>query len=179
VTRRGDLAPIAVVDVDYGAVGAQAACVVAAGWTDAEGSEERTAEVASVQPYRPGALFERELPCILEVLGLVKTAFRAVLVDGYVDLDDAGTPGLGGQLHARLGGAVAVVGVAKTAYKGATHGVPVVRGGSARPLYVTARGMVAADAARLVEGMHGEHRIPTLLKRADQLARGLVEPRAG
>ena len=172
-------APIAVVDVDYGAVGARAACVAARRWTDEEGSEERTAAVTSVQPYRTGAFFERELPCILGVLGTIQTKFQTVLVDGYVDLDDAGTPGLGGHLYARLGGGIAVVGVAKTAYKGATHGVPVLRGGSARPLYVTARGIAVADAARLVLGMHGEHRIPALLKRADQLARGIAEPRAG
>jgi deoxyribonuclease V len=168
-----------VVDVHYVGEGARSACVVARGWADAEGCEERTAAVASVRPYRPGAFFERELPCIVEVLNLVRTPFRAVVVDGYVDLDDAGSPGLGGHLHARLGGGIVVVGVAKTAYKGATHGVPVVRPGSARPLYVTARGLAVAEAARLVQGMHGEHRIPTLLKRVDQLARGIVEPRAG
>ena len=41
-----------------------------------------------------------------------------------------------------------------------------------RPLFVTARGMPAADAARLVESMHGGHRIPTLIARVDHLARG-------
>jgi deoxyribonuclease V len=53
----------------------------------------------------------------------------------------------------------------------------VVRGG-ARPLHVTALGLDAADAAARVAAMHGPYRLPTLLKRADQLARGLVQPRA-
>jgi deoxyribonuclease V len=35
-------------------------------------------------------------------------------------------------------------------------------------------GIDPREAATLVAGMHGPHRIPTLLRRADQLARGLV-----
>jgi deoxyribonuclease V len=48
----------------------------------------------------------------------------------------------------------------------------VLRGGSARPLYVTAAGLSADEAARRVRDMHGPYRIPTLLKRVDQLCRG-------
>ena len=36
--------------------------------------------------------------------------------------------------------------------------------------------MNADGAAELVRGMHGPHRLPTLLKRADQLARGHATP---
>lgn len=135
--------------------------------------------IESVQPYEPGAFFKRELPCLLEVLGRIETELKLVVVDGYVDLDDAGAPGLGGHLHQSLGGRVAVVGVAKTAYRGGTFAARVVRGGSRRPLFVTARGIERDDAARLVEGMHGEHRIPTLLQRADRLARGIGIPYNG
>jgi len=52
----------------------------------------------------------------------------------------------------------------------------VLRGDSSRPLFVTAAGMNADGAAELVRGMHGLHRLPTLLKRADQLARGHATP---
>jgi deoxyribonuclease V len=65
-----------------------------------------------------------------------------------------------------------VVGVAKTAFQGSTFATPVTRGTSARPVFVTARGMDVAEAARLVAAMHGPHRIPTLLGRVDRLARG-------
>jgi deoxyribonuclease V len=47
----------------------------------------------------------------------------------------------------------------------------VLRGTSARPLYVTATGMPRADAADLVRRMAGQHRLPDALRRADALAR--------
>jgi len=167
--------PIAVVDVDYAPDGAsaRAACVVARHWTDARAVEERVADVGAVAPYRPGRFFERELPCILQVLALAHERPAVVVIDGYVTLDAEGAPGLGAHLHARLNGAVAVVGVAKRRFGGAAMAAPVLRGGSARPLYVTATGVDLALAARLVGEMHGAHRIPTLLARADRLARGL------
>lgn len=45
------------------------------------------------------------------------------------------------------------------------------RGTSRSPLYVTAAGMDATEAARHIAEMHGPHRIPTLLKRIDRLCR--------
>jgi hypothetical protein len=53
----------------------------------------------------------------------------------------------------------------------ATHAVPVMRGSSARPLFVTAAGMPSADSADLVRRMVGGHRLPDALRRADTLAR--------
>jgi len=64
-----------------------------------------------------------------------------------------------------------VIGVAKSRFRTATHAVPVVRGTSARPLFVTAAGMPAADAADLVRHMAGRYRLPGALRRADVLAR--------
>jgi hypothetical protein len=53
-----------------------------------------------------------------------------------------------------------VVGVAKSAFRSATHAIPVLRGASARPLYVMAAGMPRTDAAGLVRHMAGQHRLP-------------------
>jgi deoxyribonuclease V len=64
-----------------------------------------------------------------------------------------------------------VIGVAKSRFRTATHAVPVLRGSSARPLFVTAAGMPAADAAELVQHMSGRYRLPDALPRADTLAR--------
>jgi deoxyribonuclease V len=169
-------APVAVVDVHYDGDRATAACVVAAFWTDGHAAEERVTRVSNVLPYKPGAFFERELPCILAVLSLVQTGYRTIVIDGYVDLDEHGTPGLGGHLHEHLGGRVGVVGVAKTAFRGSLFAARVLRGVSHNPLYVTARGLVPEEAAELVQRMHGGHRIPTLLRRVDGLARGLLSP---
>ena len=78
---------------------------------------------------------------------------------------------MGAHLYSALGKRASVIGVAKTRYAGATHAIPVLRGGSKSPLFVTVIGMPASDAAERIEQMHGPHRIPTLLKLVDQLAR--------
>ena len=52
----------------------------------------------------------------------------------------------------------------------------MLRGSSARPLWVSAIGIDATYAATLVAAMHGPHRLPTLMVRADHLARGLASP---
>ncbi|MFL5421116.1 MAG: endonuclease V, partial [Myxococcales bacterium] len=68
---------------------------------------------------------------------------------------------------------IAVVGVAKSAFRGG-EALPILRGTSRHSLFVTAVGMDAREAAQHVRAMHGAHRIPTLLKRADRLSRGRV-----
>jgi deoxyribonuclease V len=68
----------------------------------------------------------------------------------------------------------AVIGVAKTRFMRAEPVETVLRGRSRSPLYVTAVGMDLGEAASHIRAMHGPYRIPTLLKRADQLSRGLA-----
>jgi len=162
---------LACVDVDYRGDGAVAACVLFRDWADEAPAAERVERIARVEPYVPGQFYRRELPCLLAVLAPVAAGLGAVVIDGYVWLRDEDTPGLGGHLYEALGRAVPVVGVAKTRFRSATAAVPVLRGGSARPLYVTAAGLSADEAARRVQDMHGPYRVPTLLKRVDQLCR--------
>lgn len=169
---------IAFVDVGYDDGGATAACVRARDWGDAAPVDEVVARFAgAAAAYEPGALFRRELPFVVGVLARLPAAPAVVVVDGYVWLG-AGRPGLGARLHEALGGGAAVVGVAKRAFAGAPA-VAVLRGRSARPLYVTAVGVDAGAAAAAVRGMHGAHRIPTLIARADALSRGVIAPSAG
>ncbi len=161
---------IACVDVDYRAAEAVAACIEIERWTDATPAREsvvRTAGAAAA--YQPGGFYLRELPCILAVLASVRDV-ALVVVDGYVWLARE-RPGLGARLHAALGGRAPVVGVAKTAFRGNDAAAPVLRGRSARPLYVTAIGMDVEVAAAHVASMHGDHRVPTILARVDRLAR--------
>jgi deoxyribonuclease V len=160
---------IACVDVDYRASGAVAAAVVIARWEDGKAAAEEVARIARVEAYQPGAFYLRELPCILEVLQRL-SGVDVVVVDGYVWLAK-GREGLGARLFDALGGKVAVVGVAKTAFRDNDAAVEVVRGKSTRPLFVTAEGIDLARAADHVRAMHGDHRIPTVLKRVDRLAR--------
>ncbi len=67
--------------------------------------------------------------------------------------------------------AKAVVGVAKNPFRSASP-IEVFRGGSKRPLFVTAVGIDAKQAAHHVEKMAGPHRFPLLLQRVDALSRG-------
>jgi deoxyribonuclease V len=117
---------------------------------------------------RPGEFYLRELPPLRAVLEDL-SELGLLVVDGYADLDPAGRPGLGARTHAEFG--IPVIGVAKSKFRTATHAVPVVRGSSGRPLFVTAAGMPAADAADLVRRMAGRYRLPDALRRADTLAR--------
>ncbi len=64
-----------------------------------------------------------------------------------------------------------VFGVAKSRFVGAVDAVPVTRGRSSRPLFVTAAGMDPEEAAEKIRIMHGAYRIPTMLKLADRLCR--------
>ena len=162
-------------DVHYLASGgARAAAVVAADTAFSRLAADRIAVVPGVEPYQPGRFYLRELPPLRAVLdGLDQMAL--LIIDGYADLGRDGRPGLGARARDAFG--VPVVGVAKSAFRSATHAIPVLRGASARPLYITAAGMPRTDAADLVRHMAGRHRLPNALRRVDSLARhGLPQP---
>lgn len=129
-------------------------------------------------PYEPGQFYKRELPLLLHMIDhIAKThPVATVIVDGHVWLR-AQQPGLGAHLHQALGGRVAVIGVAKSAFHEGIA-VPVRRGDSQKPLWITSAGLDVTQAADAILRMHGPHRIPTLLKRADSLARHLIAPGA-
>jgi len=165
------------VDIDYPATGgANAAAVFTADPHFVRITDERISRLAEVEPYRPGAFWTRELPALRAVLADAATV-DLLVVDGYVDLDPYGRPGLGAHAHDAFG--VPVIGVAKTPFHSATHAYPVLRGAATRPLYVTAAGLSVADAAELVRTMAGPYRLPDALRRVDALARGRVHPAAG
>jgi len=148
---------------------ARAAAVLATDPSFAHVTAEITVLVEQALPYEPGEFFRRELPPIQAVLAGV-TRLGLLIVDGYVDLDPHGRKGLGAHAHAVFG--VPVIGVAKSPFAAATHAVPVRRGSSAQPLYVTSAGLPVAEAAELVRRMPGRFRLPDPLRRADALSRG-------
>lgn len=167
---------ILAVDVQYAENKARAAGVLFDAWGRALPNEEIVVDIEGVADYVPGEFFRRELPCIERVVASVRQPIETIVVDGYVWLDAHGTPGLGEHLRRAMNdsatnGSIVVIGVAKTRFKGSEHAVEVVRGGSDRPLFVTTSGLDAQLAAEHVRSMHGEYRMPTLLKRVDQLAR--------
>jgi deoxyribonuclease V len=171
VFRRDIFSVIACVDVSYHNNEAVAACVLFRSWTDESSAYEIVERIGQIEEYQPGEFYRRELPCLLAVLHKVREPLEAVIVDGFVWLGDENSPGLGAWLYDHLRRITAVIGVAKSRFAGAVLAVPVLRGHSRRPLYVTAAGMDVLEAARHIQEMHGKFRIPTLLKQADQLSR--------
>ncbi len=162
---------LACVDVHYREHEAQGALLLFAGWDAASATDRRLVRLSPVAEYRPGHFYERELPVLLALLGQVEHPLTTVVIDGYVWLGSEAEKGLGAHLYEALERAVPVVGVAKTAFKGSDFAVPVLRGDTTRPLYVTAVGMDPGEAAEHVRAMHGPYRIPTLLKEVDRLSR--------
>lgn len=163
---------IACLDVDYRECEALAACVLASDWSVAAAAREFTTPIRNVASYAPGEFFRRELPCLLAALQHVAEPLDAIIVDGYVWLDAHGRPGLGARLYEAIHRGTPVIGVAKSAFAGSDFALPVLRGDSQRPLWVTAVGLDPESAANGVRAMHGPFRVPTLLKRVDQLCRG-------
>ncbi len=162
---------ILAVDVDYHGSSANVAGVSFERWDDDEPKNIYTSRVEEVSDYVPGRFFERELPCILALLAEHSLSPDVIVVDGYVYLDGVEKHGLGKHLYDALDGAVIVIGVAKRAFSDIDHEFALYRGASKNPLYVTAVGMDARDARDAIAKMHGKHRNPTLLKKADQVCR--------
>ena len=161
------------IDVGYGETSALAACVVFERFDLGQPQDEFTVTIGKVNDYVPGRFFERELPCIMAIVEQLDFTPATIVVDSHVRLNNDGSRlGLGGHLFNELNGEVPIIGAAKSSFRGLTNAIEIYRGTSDRPLFVTAAGMDELQAARLIQTMHGTHRIPTLLKRVDQLSRG-------
>ncbi len=163
---------IACVDVQYKDTSASSAIVVFQGWDSNEVIFQNVVSVLDIAEYRPGEFYLRELPCLSKVLSTISCEIDFIIVDGYVWLDDNFKPGLGARLYESLERRVPVVGIGKTRFRGAPS-VEVFRGESRQPLLVTAVGISGDQAAACVVTMHGPYRIPTMIRRVDQLARSL------
>jgi deoxyribonuclease V len=160
----------ACLDAGYESNKVIAACVLFRDWRDEHSAREITACLNGVMSYIPGRFYLRELPALLAVLGKVTDPLETLVVDGFVWLDARRSPGLGAHLYEAMGRKMPIIGVAKTAYRGAPA-VETVRGKGRRPLYITAAGIPPEEAAKLILSMHGPFRLPTLLRRADNLCR--------
>lgn len=163
---------ILAVDVQYGRESALVGGVLFERWDSAESHADYLTTINQVAPYEPGHFYKRELPCILQLLTEHNLTPTYIVIDGYVFLDGTTRPGLGKHLFDALGGAIPVIGVAKRRFKNIPSNYGVLRGESLTPLYVTSVGIESSDAQTFVRSMNGCYRLPTLLKRVDQLCRG-------
>lgn len=162
---------ILAVDVHYGDSRAVVAGISFEHWQDTEAKAIHLGTRSTVADYESGQFYKRELPCILQLLQEHNLDPEVIVIDAYVFLEGDRRPGLGWYLYEALNRKVTVVGVAKKPFPGIPETFALYRGDSSKPLYVTAAGVGTEEAKRWIAGMSGRHRIPTLLKLADQASR--------
>ncbi|OQP59713.1 endonuclease V [Niastella vici] len=160
-------------DVHYKDNTAKAVGALIAHWNDAVALQHVISYIDAVEEYVPGSFYKRELPCLLEIIKKVDLQqIKYIIVDGFVVLDDFGKPGLGAYLFESLPVKVPVIGVAKTNFhQNMKYVIPVMRGTTERPLFVTAIGTDLQQAANYIQCMHGEYRLPTVLKQLDRITK--------
>lgn len=152
---------------------ANTVCIAFEDWTSDREVEIFTEQTSISSDYESGAFYKRELPCILSLLSkIVVKDEDIIIVDGYVTLDNEGKIGLGGHLYEALQEKHPVIGIAKNEFTTPdSQRRNVLRGDSKTPLFVTAKGIDVDLVKADIERMHGPYRIPTLLKKLDQLSR--------
>ncbi len=163
----------AAVDVHYRNGSAAAALVEFQNFSSCSILRSLFRETEISAPYIPGKFYLRELPCILNILEYSHRKYQIIVIDGYVFLKAPVCYGLGRHLARVLGYETIIIGVAKNYFKMAERFVTVKRGKSSRPLYVSAFNMETEAAGLMIKEMHGDNRIPYILKLTDQLSRNL------
>ena len=145
-------------------------------WDDEEPQQTLQTQLENIAPYEPGAFYKRELPCLLSIINKVNIAtLEAIIIDGYVYVDNNKTAGLGKHLYDKLEQKVPVIGVAKTGYFNNQQTVAKVnRGESQKPLYVSAVGYDLTKAATYIKQMQGKYRMPDILKTLDSLTKATL-----
>jgi len=148
-------------------------CLVFEDWNSERESEVFSEKTPVPSDYESGAFYKRELPCILSLLDQISLQpGDLIIVDGYVTLDEHGKNGLGGYLYEALDRKFPIVGIAKNGFNSNDpKRRTVYRGESKTPLFLTAKGIDVEVIQSEIEKMHGKFRIPTLLKKLDQLTR--------
>ncbi len=162
-----------VVDVHYGDDKAFVSGVGFHSWQDSVPDSEYHSIISGIQDYEPGAFYKREMPCIQALLNEHQLSPEIIVVDGYVYLDGHSQAGLGKHLYDVLNGRTPIIGVAKKSFKAISHDYAIIRGSSKKPLFVTSIGVSLESAKYSIQTMVGESRIPSLLKKVDQLCRKL------
>ena len=152
---------------------AKTVCIAFENWTSETESFIYSENTEISSDYESGAFYKRELPCILSLLKKIDLKEGdLIIVDGYVTLDNSGKIGLGGYLYESLNEKYPIIGIAKNGFASEDSlRKTVFRGESKTPLFLTAIGIDANVIKTDVENMYGAYRIPTLLKKLDQLTR--------
>ncbi len=152
---------------------ARTVCLQFETWEDKQSYKIYTEIADKVEEYISGEFYKRELPCILSLIDKIEIyKIEAIIVDGFVILDDEKKPGLGAFLYTKLESKIPIIGVAKNNFlKIKKEKRKVYRGISKKPLYITSIGIDVDIAAEKIKSMDGEFRMPTLLKQLDRLTK--------
>lgn len=150
-------------DVHYKETGSGNAVGVLFDWEDNQPKEIIVEYLDAASEYEPGKFYKRELPCLLKVIERVNlTGLEAIIIDGYVFIDNDLQFGLGGILWEKLEKQMPIIGIAKTSFfKNKETVIEVLRGQSHKPLYVSAIDYPISKAVENIARMHGDYRIPT------------------
>ncbi|MGF1761704.1 endonuclease V [Photobacterium sagamiensis] len=143
-------------------------------WSSDEVEGKHIVKIDNVEPYEPGSFYKRELPCILALLNSLEKVPNVIVIDGYVTLGKENEDGLGAHLYKALNPHTPIIGVAKSRFSGTSSDFEVYRGQSKQPLFVTSAGIDNSIAKELIKSMHGNNRLPTLLKAVDRECRDAI-----
>ena len=152
-------------------------------WNDKETSYFATSRRTCIDAeYKSGELYKRELPCIMQCLELLPIKdITLIIVDGFVWLSEDGktlTKGLGAHLQEAIlekyGEKITIVGVAKNRYHVKIPDCYDIERGleSTKPLFVTcSEPCLAEHYSNMIKIMHGDYRIPNIIKAVDTKTR--------
>ena len=140
-------------------------------WQDSKPQSIVSCHTTDFAPYIPGEFYKRELPCILDLLSIVNlNEINTILLDGFVKLPD-NKDGLGMHLWKKLGNIkISIVGLAKSKFKDCEKiALPVFRGNCISPMWVNTNQIISnEEAVSRIKQMHGNYRMPDLLKVLDR-----------
>ncbi len=159
---------ILAVDVGYQENTALAIGVVFDNWQSPTPKKIYQKQIDNIASYQSGNFYQRELPCILALLADVSEKIDVIVIDGYVRLGEQQSAGLGQHLWQTLPTKIPIIGVAKSYFQGTPSDCQIFRGNSKKALFITSIDIPLIEAKQTILSMFGEHRIPYLLKLADQ-----------
>lgn len=152
---------------------AKTVCLEFNKWDESKNFKIYQEIIGNIQEYTSGEFYKRELPCILSLLDKIEIKnVEIIIIDGFVYLNDEFKFGLGAYLYEKLNKEIPVIGVAKTNFATIEENkITLLRGKSNKPLFITSIGIDLNKAYEKIKRMHGEYRIPTLLKELDKITK--------
>jgi deoxyribonuclease V len=142
-------------------------------WDDLQPQQTIIEYSSDIEDYVPGEFYKRELPCLLKVIEKVDLSeLEAIIIDGYIYVDNNGKYGLGGVLWETLNRQIPIIGIGKTSFfSNKETVVEIFRGESKNPLFVSVIGCNLQITAEKIKSMQGNYRNPSILQQLDGITK--------